>query len=454
MNNPVALVNNLIRRGNARSQKIKINIVYSLGIKGISIATSFIMVPVTLKYLGTTDFGIWLTLSSVIAWFGFFDIGLGNGLRNKFTEAKAQGDIILARTYVSTTYAGLSIIMISLLTLFLAINSFIDWNSLLKAPAGNDYNLNTLTVFIFTLFVFRMILKLISVIILADQRTALSNIFDPLSNIISLGGIYLLTVFTAGSLSNFVLIVTIAPVLVLLAATLWFFRKDYKPFRPSLKYIDFKHFKELAGLSIRFFLIQISVLVIFSTDNLIITRITGPDDVTLYNIAYKYFNIITMGFAIIMAPMWSAFTEAYILDDTQWIRNINRKLIKLWFLILLSVIVMLFSANWFYSIWIGDKIKIPMLLNIFMGTFILISTWNNIFVYYINGTGKIKLQAYSSVLSALLNIPISIFLARNLGLGAAGVILGTCISLFPGIFLGPVQYYKLLNKTDSGIWSK
>ena len=33
-----------------------------------------------------------LTLSSIIGWFAFFDIGFGNGLRNKFAEAIAKGD--------------------------------------------------------------------------------------------------------------------------------------------------------------------------------------------------------------------------------------------------------------------------------------------------------------------------------------------------------------------------
>lgn len=454
MNNPATLVSNLIKRGTTRSRKIKINIAYSAAIKGISILTSFLLVPITLKYLGTEDYGIWLTLSSVIAWFAFFDMGIGNGLRNLFSEAVTLKNTQLAKTYVSTAYAGLAIVLVFSAVLFIVTNIFIDWNTLLNAPASRTYDLNTIAVLIFTLFLFRMELKLISVILLADQRTALSSVFEPAANIISLGAIYLLTLSTSGSLQNFILVVSLSPVIVFSLASVYFFRKEYKQYSPSLKFIELKYLRSLGGLSTKFFLIQIAVLIIFSTDNLIITRILGPQEVTLYNIAFKYFNIVTMAFAIVITPFLPAFTEAYIKDDTQWIRNANGKLLTTWSLVLIAVIAMVLLAKLFYNFWVGDGIIIPFQLNVFMALFILISTWNNIYVYFINSTGKLTIQVIGSLISAFLNIPISIYLAREMNMGTSGVILGTCISLFPGVIIGPVQYYKILNKTAKGLWSR
>lgn len=49
-------------------------------------------------------------MSSIVGWFVFFDVGLTQGLRNRFAEARAKGDEELARNYVSTTYAILGII--------------------------------------------------------------------------------------------------------------------------------------------------------------------------------------------------------------------------------------------------------------------------------------------------------------------------------------------------------
>ncbi|MCK7523619.1 MAG: hypothetical protein MZV64_41275 [Ignavibacteriales bacterium] len=71
------------------------------------------IVPVTLNYLGKTEYGIWLTLASILSWLINLDFGLGNGLRNKLAEALALNDIKLARIYVSTAYAVFSVGIIS-----------------------------------------------------------------------------------------------------------------------------------------------------------------------------------------------------------------------------------------------------------------------------------------------------------------------------------------------------
>src|SRR5690606_17696637 len=93
-----------INRGQGRSVKAKKNIIASFFIKGLSIAISLVLVPITIDYINTSRYGIWLTLSSIVAWFSFFNIGLTQGLRNKFAEAKAKGEHELAQIYVSTTY--------------------------------------------------------------------------------------------------------------------------------------------------------------------------------------------------------------------------------------------------------------------------------------------------------------------------------------------------------------
>lgn len=415
---------------------------------------TFLLVPLTLGYLGARDYGIWLTMSSVIAWFGFFDIGLGNGLRNRFAEAVARNDKELARTYVSTTYFGLTAIFGGLWLIFIPVSFFIDWNVVFNIPVESEHNLHLLVMYIFTLFVMRFVLKLISIIITADQKPAISNTFDPISNVISLLIIYILTLTTQGSLMYLAVAVTFSPVFVLLVASVYFFSRDYKNYRPSIRYFRASQFRDLTGLGFQFFIIQIAVLVIFSTDNMIIAQVLGPEAVTPYNIAFKYFHSVSMAFAILMNPLWSAYTQAYTLNDISWIRNITRKLVKIWLLVLLLVVIMVMISGPFYKLWVGDKVEIPLVLTVFMGLYILISTWNNIFVYFINGTGKVRFQLYSSVIAAAANIPLSIFLARDLNMGVTGVIMATCICLLPGTVLAPVQYKMILNSNARGIWNK
>ena len=91
------LFSNFVNKGHERSIKAKKNILASFIIKGLSIAISLVLVPLTINYINPSRYGIWLTISSIVAWFSFFDIGLTQGLRNKFAEAKAKGEDNLAQ---------------------------------------------------------------------------------------------------------------------------------------------------------------------------------------------------------------------------------------------------------------------------------------------------------------------------------------------------------------------
>lgn len=444
----------ILNSGSHRSVKARKNIMLSFVIKGISILIGFIYVPLLINYLGAFEYGIWITLGSIVGWINYFDIGLGNGLRNRFAEAIARGERKLAGVYVSTTYAALSMIFGIFFVIFLVVNPFLNWSVILNGPQELRSELSLLVLLTVGFFLLRFIFRLISIIIMADQRPALSNLFDPLSNVVALGAILVLMKTTPPSLLYLGIVLGSAPVVVLLAASLYFFNRDYKEFRPTFKQVNFKYFKDLAGLGVQFFIIQITVVVIMSTNNLIIAQVVGPEAVTSYNVAYKYFGLISMGFVIITNTYWSAFTEAYVKKDFEWIKKVMRSLIRIWVIIVLLIVVMLAVSAPFYKIWVGEKVFVPFILSAFTALFVVVYVWYSIFVYFINGTGKIKLQLITSVIVAVLNIPLSIFLARNLGMGAAGVILGSCITYLPGAILGPIQYYKLVNEKATGVWGK
>ena len=114
-------------RGHARTVQAKINITGTFFLKGLGILLSLIIVPMTITYLSPERYGVWIALSSIIGWLSFFDIGFGNGLRNKFVEAIARGDKELAKIYVSTTYAILAIIITLVWAVTAIATFFVDW---------------------------------------------------------------------------------------------------------------------------------------------------------------------------------------------------------------------------------------------------------------------------------------------------------------------------------------
>jgi O-antigen/teichoic acid export membrane protein len=81
-----------------------------------------------------------------------------------------------------------------------------------------------------------------------------------------------------------------------------------------------------------------------------------------------------------------------------------------------------------------------------MAVFVLIRVFGDIYMTFLNGIGKIKLQMWLYVFGALINIPLSIYFINYLNLGSAGVILATCISLLGLAVAMPIQSYKSLNE--------
>lgn len=445
---------NKLLTGHERSIKAKKNIIASIGLKGFNILVGFLLVPLTLNYLNPTKYGIWLTLSSIVGWLGFFDIGLGNGLRNKLTEAFALNNYKLARTYVSTTYAALILIIGGIYLLFLILNPLLDWEMILNTTPENASDLKWIALIVFTFFALRFVLNLIGVILTANQLPAINNAFNTMGNLIALVSIFIITKISHDSLLYISIIYSAAPVIVLIFASIYFFNGKYKNLRPNFEAINFKYFKSLAGLGFRFFLLQIATLIIFTTDNMIITQVLGPAEVTSYNIAYKYITMPLMLFSIITNPYWSAFTDAISKKDISWIKTSINRLIKFWFLIIIGIIILVAVSKYFYFVWVGNKVKISYMLSIFMGLYAIIRAETSIFTTFINGSGKIKLQMYYGIFAMLINIPISVFFAKTLNMGNAGVILGTCVSLMPSFILSPIQYLKIINNRAIGIWNK
>lgn len=445
-------ISNFFTEGSQRTINAKKNILILSFVKVSSIAISLFIVPITIHYVNPTRYGIWLTLSSIVGWFSFFDIGLGNGLRNKFAEAVARADNERARIYVSTTYAILSIIIVVVLIVFFCINPFLNWSKILNAPSDMTGELGTLAMIVFGFFCLAFVLRLISTVITANQQPAKASVFDLVGNLISVCIIYVLTKTTSGNLILLGIVFSITPVLVLISSSIWFYSHGYKKYAPAIKYVKFHYARDLMNLGIKFFIIQVAALLLYQTSNIIIAQLFGPEQVTPFNISYKYFTVVTMAFSIIVMPFWSAFTEAWVKKDIIWIKNTVKKLIYIWILLGIVAIVMLIFSDFIFKIWIGKEVKVPIKISIVMSIYVIINAWCGIFSHFLNGVGKIKLQLYSSIIAALINIPLAILLGKHLGIH--GVILSTCILAVTSAIWSPIQYMKIINNKAKGIWNK
>jgi O-antigen/teichoic acid export membrane protein len=443
-----------ILKGHSRSVKAKKNIISSFLIKGFSIVVGFLFIRIAYHYIDETRLGIWFTISSLLTWFSFFEIGLGKGLRNKLAEALALNDKKLAKTYISTTYAVLSLIIAGVAILFFSLSSFFNWAKILNTPESMGKELFVLSCIVFGSFFLRFILQLLTNVLFADQRPALANAFGPVSNFLSLVIIYILTKTTEGSLIYLGLAMSISPVFVFVVASLFLYLDEYKDIRPSFKAVNFKYARSLVNLGVKFFILSIGHIIKYQTANIIIAQYFGPAEVTPYNIAYKYFNILAMIFTIILSPFWSAFTEAWIKKDHIWITNAIKKVLRIWMGLSILGLIMLAGAKWFYAFWVSEEVDISFRLSAIMAVYFILYTFGGIFVQFVNGVSKIKLQLYSSVIGAIIFFPMAHLFIRVFHLGVEGLVLATLITNWYGPILSPIQYRKIITNKAKGIWNK
>lgn len=105
--------------------------------KGVSMALSLVYVPIVLNYLGDYKYGVWASILSILSWISYFDLGIGNGLRNRLSEAIASDSPrVSPKALVSSAYAILSGVVAVVAAVCGIAIAFIDWPALLSALGG------------------------------------------------------------------------------------------------------------------------------------------------------------------------------------------------------------------------------------------------------------------------------------------------------------------------------
>ena len=431
--------------GSERSIKAKRNIAAMVFIKGANILVGLLLVPLTLKYVNSDTYGIWLALSSMVAWFSFFDIGINNGLKNRLTETLAHNNLSLAKKYVSTTYALLILIFIPLMVIMLIIAPLFDWYAILSLNQETVDGLLVSVCIIITYFCINFILSTVNVVMMADQRPADAAFRTLIQQILSLVVIAVLTFTTEGSLVKLCIALCACPLLVVGLFNWTLFSGRYKKIAPSLHAVDFSVAPDLFKLGIQFFVIQIAGIVQYQMTNFLIIHYFGATEVTEYNIAYKYFNIPYMFWVTILTPVWAAVTDAIAKNDVAWVRRVVNKYLFLFLLFIGGSLLMLAFSGPLYHVWVGDSVTVPFEVSLWVMVFNLAMMFGSIFVNVLNGAGVLKVQTIACVFSPFLFIGLCMFLIRC-GFGVKSILIASIVANFNGLILAPVQCYSYLRK--------
>ena len=410
------------------------------------------LVPMTLGYVSVEIYGVWLTISSILHWLTYMDVGFTLGLKNRLAEALAKEDYEKGKSLVSTTYFIMITIFIPLSLILWNICPLINWCEILNVAQSNQETIIKTIQILFVFVSLQMIVNVFIAVVAAHQKTALSSLFNVIGQVFSLIIIGCMTKFVEPSLINLAFAYSMMPIIIVAISSIIYFKTSMHKVAPSIKSINTSYIKDLWNLGVKFFIIQIQQIVLYQATNLLISHIESPEAVTQYNIAYKILNVVVMVYTIILTPLWPAYTDAYTKKDFKWMKNIYKKMKNIFGILCILIVLITIVSPVLYKIWIGDKVTIPILLTISISIYTLIHCWDSLQVMLINGIGAVKLQSNIILIGLILHIPLSLFLGKYIGI--YGVITSMCIVNLIYASFFTIQTNKLLNQKAKGIWAK
>ncbi len=311
-------------RGLERYRRAGITASSSFLAKALNILISFLSVPLTIHYLGSERYGVWLTISSLLTWMMLTDFGLsGNALVNVLADSSGRDDFETARQYTSSAFWVLT--SISIVSGVVAAISFhwIPWRAVFRVSAVmSTHELNVACAMTLAIFILGFPLSLQYSIYSAYQDGYLANIWSISTNAFSLLALVIVSHFHGG-LPLLIFAMSGTRTLVAIVNNVYLFRR-YHWLIPYPSAVRWSCIRRLFSLGAKYMVTQLAALGIYQSQPMIITQMLGPASVVIFVVSYK---VITLPMDLIyMAtqPFIAAFGEAKARGDWAWIRSAYR----------------------------------------------------------------------------------------------------------------------------------
>ena len=397
------------------------------GARLLTAGLTFVSLPLAVRYLGAERYGVWATITTTAVWINLLDLGIANTLTNNISRAYALADKTAAARYFTNALAltgGIAVVVGLVLSFaFPRIN----WVGLFNVgPSVSAAEVEHTVAIAVGLVLLSLPCGLVSKLLAGYQELHRNNYAGCAGAVASVCG---LALGIALHVSMPVLFVMSAGCLPLASfATLVLVVTWQKPWLlPRVSLVDRSPLRELLDSGWPFFLIQVAAVVVFSSDNLVVSHFLGASEVTPYSVTWRVVGLAAVLQSLIFPALWPAYAEAYAKLDYAWIRRTF--LITMKGTVALNVacvtVLMLFGRS-LIRIWAGPAAVPSMPLLFAMGTWAIVNGFMSVESCLLAALNRTREQAVLSILAAAMNIALSLALVRHIG--ALGVIGGTILS--------------------------
>jgi O-antigen/teichoic acid export membrane protein len=406
------------------------------------------IVPVLVRLLGSEAFGIWFTITSATAAVGFADLGISNGLVTLIAAARARGDDDAVASYVSSAFFTLALLGMALFGAFLLVSPHVDWAGLLNATGEHRSSVRPALIALAAAICVSMPLGVAQRVHMAYQEGFLSSVYAGLGVLVGLALALVAAMADAGLVV--VVAATLAgPALVSLVNFAVLFGRRRPGLLPRLSSATAAAARRVVRSGGLFLVLGLAVAVGYESDLLVLSRVLGPEAVAAYAAPMRLFALMPMIAGYLITPLWPAYGDALARGDVGWARTTFRRSVMVAAVLNVPAALFLVAVGrpLVERLVPGVSPSLPLLLT--LGAWAVLSTVNIPFAMFLNGAHVVRLQLGCALLMATTNLPLSIVLARRIGI--TGPILATVVTtsafvLLPvGVYLR--RYFTRLSRT-------
>jgi O-antigen/teichoic acid export membrane protein len=407
--------------------------------------------PLALRHLGEQRFGIWLTLTSFTSIVAFSDLGIGNGLMTALSKARGEGDHRQTESLVSSGFFMLLGTAAVIGVAFGLVTPSVDWVGVFNASPEVAPREVSGAVMIFA-FAFLVGLPLATVekAEWALQEGYLAGLWNTAGAILGSAGI-IAVIFAGGGLAGFSLAFFGFPVIALLANGLWTFRQRHPELMPARRRVNAEATATLLKLGGLFFTLQLVAALAFTSDNLIVARILGPEQVPQLAVPARMYSFLTVAAGLVFMPLWPAYGESLGGGDFQWVKaTFRRSLIGAFTFSLAGSLALIFFGPTLLRIWMGPTIRPSLLLLVGLALWTVMASTGTAVAMLYNAAGVVRFQVVAASMMAISAIALKIYLGHRFGI--EGVVWATVISylvfvVIPSIAVLPRLIRRLEEQT-------
>lgn len=393
----------------------------------LSSGLALIALPLAVRYLGAERYGVWATVTTTAVWINLLDLGIANTLTNHISHAYALDDKRSAARYFTNALVLTCGIATFAAILFACLLPRINWIRLLNVSTKvSALEVDHTVAVACVVMLLALPCNLVSKLLAGYQELHRSNYAMGAGVLASLIGLALGIAWRVSMPELFVMSVGCLPLAAL--ANLLLVVGWQKPWlRPRLSLIDRSALRELLDSGSSFFLIQVAAVVVFSSDNLIVSHYLGAAEVTPYSVTWRVVGLAAILQSLIFPALWPAYAEAYARRDFLWIRRTFAATMKGTIALNgLCVGILLLFGQSLIGLWAGRAAVPTTALLLAMGIWALINGFMTVESCLLAALNRTRAQAVLSIIAASLNIVFSLLLVRHMG--SLGVISGTILS--------------------------